>query len=505
MGKLIPNAFNLAVVIFVALGSTACSYGMAVIGGTIGQPSFFKSMGLAMEGEEGYGRTASYIGAFNGVNCAGSAIGALGSAWFADKYSRKSTIQGAALVLSIGAAVCAGSVNLAMFLVGRLINGLGIGALVTVIPMYQAEVSTPESRGFMVSMHGVMFSMGYSLSAWLNFGMYFISQKGTSSSFPWRFPIAFQMIPALLLLAGSPLLPYSPRWLVMQDRFDEALAVIKRLHRTKEDANNILATSEFHQIKSQVELSRHQAANSNSSSLLRLLSTPSTRKRAIIAFFVMFNNQFTGILVLNNYLVLLLSALGLSGYLPLLLSAIYVLATFPGNIFCGLYVERFGRRTFTLIGLVGIVVVLSVEAALQAQFLGTSNRAAQNAAIVFLFLVATPFWSFFLDATQFIYVSEIFPTHIRSQGVAVGMAGYYLADIILLCAGPTAFNTLQWRFFLLFICYSACSAIFVYLYCPETKGRSLEEINEVFGDQLVANVEDGDKKSEVAHEEELRN
>lgn len=237
--------------------------------------------------------------------------------------------------------------------------------------------------------------MGYSLSAWLNFGMYFVSENGTSSSFPWRFPIAFQMIPALLLLAGSPWLPYSPRWLIMQDRIDEALAVIKRLHRTKEDANDTLAASEFRQMKSQVELHRRAPASSSStsgsSSAFQLLKTPSNRKRAIIAFFVMFNNQFTGILVLNNYLVLLLSTLGLSGYRPLLLSAVYVLATFPGNIFCGLYVERFGRRTFTLIGLTGVVVVLSVEAALQAQFLGTSNRAAQNAAIVFLFLVASKF------------------------------------------------------------------------------------------------------------------
>ena len=70
MGKLIPNAFNLGVVIFVALGSTACSYGMAIIGSTIGQPSFYTSLGLAPQGQAGYARTAEYIGAFNGNNYA---------------------------------------------------------------------------------------------------------------------------------------------------------------------------------------------------------------------------------------------------------------------------------------------------------------------------------------------------------------------------------------------------------------------------------------------------
>jgi MFS family permease len=182
---------------------------------TIGQPSFYTSLDLAPSGEPGYSRTAGFIGGFNGINAAGSTIGCALCTYCADKFSRKRTIQGAATILCIGAILCAGAVNNAMFLIGRFINGLGIGALVAAIPMYQAEVSTPESRGFMVSMHGVMFAMGYTLSAWLGFGMYFITASGSTSSFPWRFPIAFQMVPALMLLAGSPWLPFSPRWLMV--------------------------------------------------------------------------------------------------------------------------------------------------------------------------------------------------------------------------------------------------------------------------------------------------
>ena len=113
---------------------------------------------MAPAGEAGYARTSEYIGAFNGmylhdaifqfspreqadvhshlgVNAAGSAIGAAGCSYLADKYSRKRTIQWAAIVLTIGAAICAGAVNNGMFMAGRVINGLGIGALVTAIPM----------------------------------------------------------------------------------------------------------------------------------------------------------------------------------------------------------------------------------------------------------------------------------------------------------------------------------------------------------------------------------
>lgn len=201
--------------IYVALGSTACSYGLAILGSTIGQPSFYSSLNLAPQGSPGYSRTANLIAAFNGVSSGGAALGALFNSWSANALSRKHTIQIGAAILSIGAALCAGSVNSGMFIFARLFAGVGIGILVTCIPMYQSEVSTPETRGFMVSMHGIMFAVGYGLSAWIGFGVYFISASGSDSTFPWRFPLAFQAVPCLLLLAGSHWLPYSPRWCVV--------------------------------------------------------------------------------------------------------------------------------------------------------------------------------------------------------------------------------------------------------------------------------------------------
>jgi len=131
MGRHIPNAFNLFVVIYVALGSTACSYGLAILGSTIGQPSFYTSLGLVPQGEPGYARTASLIGAFNGVSSAGACLGAIYNSWSADALSRKHTIQVGAIILSIGAALCAGSVNAGMFIFARLFAGVGIGILVT--------------------------------------------------------------------------------------------------------------------------------------------------------------------------------------------------------------------------------------------------------------------------------------------------------------------------------------------------------------------------------------
>lgn len=147
-------------------------------------------------------------------------------------------------------------------------------------------------------------------------------------------------------------------------------------------------------------------------------------------------------------------------------------------------IDRIGRRTFILIGLAGTLVANILEAALQAEYLGTTNKAGQKAAIfgIFLFMV---FWSSFLDASQYLYLSEIFPMHIRAEGMALGMSAIYLADIIVLVAGPIALDKIQWKFFLVFIIPTAIEWLFVFFFFPETKQRSLEDINAAFGEEVA--------------------
>ena len=112
---LIPNTFNRLVVIAVALGSTACSYGMSVISSTIGQPSFYTDLGMAQQGTPGYEHTSQLIGAFNGVNSAGSALAAALTAWTANRIGRLRSIELGAVVTIVGGALCAGSVNIGMY------------------------------------------------------------------------------------------------------------------------------------------------------------------------------------------------------------------------------------------------------------------------------------------------------------------------------------------------------------------------------------------------------
>ena len=145
-GKYIVNMYNFWVVVFVAIGTISTAYGLAVIGSTVGQPNFYTYFNLATEGEPGYSHTSNLIGALNGVNSGGAGIGCGFNAWSSDYVGRKRTMQIGSLIMIVGGALCAGAVDMAMLLVGRFIAGFAAGVLACVTPMYQAEVSTPETR-----------------------------------------------------------------------------------------------------------------------------------------------------------------------------------------------------------------------------------------------------------------------------------------------------------------------------------------------------------------------
>lgn len=125
------------------------------------------------------------IGALNGANSGGAFVGCIISAWAADKFGRKRAIQLGCAILIVGGALNAGSVSIAMFGVGRAVAGVGSGILAIVVPVYQGEVATADTRGAMVCVTGIMYAWGYALAGWLGYACAFIPGSSPHAQAAW--------------------------------------------------------------------------------------------------------------------------------------------------------------------------------------------------------------------------------------------------------------------------------------------------------------------------------
>ncbi|CAK7267422.1 hypothetical protein SEPCBS119000_002538 [Sporothrix epigloea] len=463
--------YNVLIIAFAALGSLTFGYTNTIIGSTLGQPTFISYFHINQGAHAN-----KIIGAMNGIYTGGGFLGALFSSWTADRFGRKWTIFLGALLATIGGALTAAAMNLAMFLVFRFVNGLGIGILLALVPLYQSEVAPPHNRGLMVGFHGVVVTLGYFGGSWIGFGFYFLDGLHGAQ---WRLPLAIQAIPPLLCCISIVFLPESPRWLISRDRAEEALAIVRRLHHNPEDPDDTYAVREYHQI-----LQQHEIDRKFNVSWYELFAKPSYRKRMIIGFVVLFGAQTTGTTVIANYGPKLYSTLGFGTTLQLLLSAVYATIALCGNMFNAATVDHIGRVKALKIGWIGDLCSLIGECVALSIFQRTGARSAAVACVVFLFTHIGCF-AFNIDVTTYVYTSEIFPNHIRSKGMAWSISAYFAALIIYLQVAPTAFAAIGWKFYLVFVVLLAAFISPLFFYCPESKGLSLEEIGRLFGDEAT--------------------
>ncbi|KAH7910574.1 general substrate transporter [Hygrophoropsis aurantiaca] len=484
------SAYNIRIILVLTLGSLTYGYAFSVITNTLGQPGFLSYFNLDSN--------ASYAnqieGAVNGIFSAGGTFGALTVGYMCDIYGRKITMNTAAIISLVGGALQAGSINTAMFLVARFITGWGIGMMVVLIPIYQAEISPPSSRGLLVGQHGAWIVLGYAIASWVGVGTYYSSNL----SFQWRFPLALQCASPLALICCSPWVPESPRWLLMQGRQEESWGIVSRLHvdidGTGSEMKSSYAQKEFHQMIKQVEMdSKAWAAGGGAR---QIFTKPSYRKRMLMGFFTQYSAQATGAMVVNNYIVNLYKGLGITGGMVLILGALYVTVATAANFLASVLMDHVGRVRLLIIGLTGCMLSLSFECAMEAQFAGTSNRTGNAFGVFFIFTFIF-FYAGGIDATSYVYCSEIFPTHIRSQGMAFSMIGTFLSTVVFLEAGPTALAHIRWNYYIMFIGLTVVDIAVMWYYFPETKGLSLEEINAKFNDEVAVHFSEADVPTKI--------
>ncbi|KAJ9625455.1 hypothetical protein H2204_010317 [Knufia peltigerae] len=464
------SKFNVLIILFATLGSLTYGYCTCIIATTLGQPSFQVYMRL-----DTLSNAVQLIGAIQGLYQAGGLLGTAYVGLTGDKLGRRWAIFFASSVCVVGGVLQTASVHVGMFMAARFITGLGIGALVTLIPLWQTEVAPPRTRGFLVGLHGVFILFGYSLASWVGVGFFYVNAKGAQ----WRIPLAFQIIFPLLLASGILFLPESPRWLMERDRKDESLKVLHKIHTDLSDPEGHFAHREYRQIAQQIELEKTLP-----SSWASIFAIPSYRKRCLIGFSCMFFAQCTGTQVINNYGPTLYSRLGFNAANSLIIQAGWITCGIFANAINALLLDIFGRKWLMTAGMVGCSIALLGEIIMLAVFENSNNRAGNSAAVFFLFLHIGWYGSC-LDASTYVYASEIWPTHLRARGCALSTSGLFVASLILLCAASDGFAAIGWKYYLVFLVMTVLGGTIFAVWFPETRHKPLEEIAAAFGDEVV--------------------
>ncbi|KAK4494564.1 hypothetical protein PRZ48_013920 [Zasmidium cellare] len=424
------NAYNVWMLLFVSIGSMTYGYTASIIGSTLGQPTFIAYFNLATRPNG-----TQLIAATNGLFQAGGVIGTLTLPIFTDRWGRRAGMGVSALLALISGAVLSGSTHIAEFLVFRFIAGASAFMILAAVPIWMSEVVPAHLRGALVNM------------VW-----------------------------PLLLLLGLKWVPESPRWLLMQDRGEEAKDILLRLHDDPSDPHHAFARSEYIQIQKQLALDR-----TLDDSWKHIFSKPSLRKRLWLSIGTTGFIQCSGVLVINNYGPTLYKNLGFSETKQLLYPAAWLTLALGLNAMASVLVDHFPRNKLMAIGVFGCMVTLIIEAALIAEFVPSNNSAALQAAVAMLFIFEIPYdWC--LDGLQFTYIAEIWPAHLRAKGMSAGVAMISLMNIMWLQAAPTAFETIGWKFYLCFIIPGTIGSVIMWVWFPDTKGKPLEEVAAIFGD-----------------------
>ncbi|KAK7905615.1 hypothetical protein LTR67_000338 [Exophiala xenobiotica] len=417
-------------------------------------PSFISYFGL-----DTASNTPQVEGAINGVFQAGGLIGALTCTWTADKFGRRKALFVGSMFATVGGALQAGSVHMAMFIITRVISGLGIGALITLVPLYLTEVAPPKIRGLVVGTTGIMIGFGYASASWIGFGFYFL-ENGSGAQ--WRVPIAIQCVPALGLAFSVFFLAESPRWLIANDRYEEAFQVFVKVHAESSDQADMNSVhAEFELIRAQIIHEKHNAVR-----FLDLFTHKTLRRRTLVGFLTLLGGQAAGTQVVNNYGPSLYAALGYDGTQTLLIQCCWITTVAIGNIINASIIDKLGRRPLLHFGFAACIIAMIGECVTVSTFQRSGSRPAASAAVFFLFLEVFCYAST-LDATTYVYSSEVFPTPMRAKGMAVSISGLFLGGLLILEPAPTAFASIHWKYFLVFVCASSVMLVVVHFLFPE--------------------------------------
>lgn len=382
----------------------------------------------------------------------GTVVGALTGAWPTDRFGRRATLYVIATLYLVSSLGCAFSASWYAFLFFRFIGGLGVGASSVCAPIYISEISPAGRRGKLVGMFQFNVVFGIVVSYLSN---YLIGQLGEHS---WRWMLGVQAIPSVCFLLLLRLVPESPRWLILhRGRVEEARQILDVIDpaQTEEVIGKLTAV-----------VQQEETDPATDHLFSRRYRTP-----VILAILFAMFNQVSGINAIIYYSPRIFEMTGLGKSSSLLSTAGLGVVNFLFTLLAMNFIDRMGRRTLMLIGSFGLIGTLAMVA-----YSFYSSWFSGWAVPVFLFIYIA-FFAFSQGAVIWVFISEIFPNQVRAKGQTLGSATHWVMAAIIAFSFPwLAEKAGGGNTFLFFSVMMCMQLLFVWKLMPETRGKSLEQI-----------------------------
>ncbi|KAI5961374.1 HGT3 [Candida pseudojiufengensis] len=398
-------------------------------------------------------------------------IGALFSSFIAgrvgDLVGRKKTIRYGSFIFVIGALIQFLSPTIFILSCGRLIGGVAIGFLTTIVPIYQSEISPPTDRGFYACAEFTGNIIGYAASIWVDYGFSFF-ESNTS----WKSPLFVQFMMGVFLWLGTYIIVETPRWLLNHDHDLEGMVVIADMYADG-DVEDEHAKNEYRNIKEGVLIDRIEGGERSYQYLFKRYA-----KRLSVACFGLFFSQMNGINLISYYAPMIFESAGWVGRQAIFMtginSIIYVLSTIPPWYL----VDSWGRKPLLMVGALFMGIPLYIAG--YSLYLDDKYTAA---VVVTSIIIANAAFGFSWGGIGWLLPSEILPLPVRSKGAALATATNWLSNFIVGLASPILLDEIKWKTYLIPATSCIISFFAVWYLFPETKGLSLEEMGSVFDDK----------------------
>lgn len=420
----------------------------------------------------------------------GSFFGSLALSYVSEPYGRRMSLTICSFFWMVGAAIQSLAQNRAQLILGRIISGLGVGFGSSVAPVYCSEIAPRKVRGFVGGIFQQSVTVGITIMFYIAFGC---SQIHGVASF--RIAWGIQILPGLLLFFGLLFIPELPRWLAKQGQWEKAETIVA-LTQAKGNTQDHEVLLEMSEIKQQLE---EDALVSNFS--YATLFNKKYLPRTMVAVWSQIWQQFTGINVMMYYIVYIFQMAGYSGNANLVSSSIqYVLnmaCTFPALFL----MDRVGRRTLLLGGAVMMMIFQFCVAGLLATYsehwpdsgnksvnirIPKKHKPAAKGVIASCYLFVCSFavsWG----VVVWVYASEIWGDNIsRQRGAAVSTAANWIFNFAIGMFTPSGFQNINWRTYLIYASFCCVMFFHVFFFFPETRGKTLEEIDQIWTSKVPA-------------------